>query len=174
MSNHSNKANAYNNRGMAKITKILASTDFATDIKWLRDNATSHAAPCHYYVTAFLSGKKPEFEVGKPFYYLNGEGKPAKCNPPLDTHAPSMQYALLCSLHLNKAHREAISENLYADQSADILGRKLAGLDKPKSDKPATPRLSALDKIILEIDAKTISADDVNRLKTALGLLTIA
>jgi hypothetical protein len=172
MSNHSNKASAYNNRGMAKITKILASTDFATDIQWLRDNEKSHAAPCHYYISAMLSGKKPDFEIGKPFYYTN-EGKPAKCNPPTGNNAPSMQYALLCSLHLNKSHREAVAENLYAEQSADTLGRKLAGLDKVKSDKPAAPRLSALDKIILEIDAKTISAADVNRLKTALGLLAI-
>lgn len=40
---------------------------------------------------------------------------------------------------------------------------------KPKSEN-AKPRLSTIDSIIAKIDAGTLDADSINRLKTALGI----
>jgi hypothetical protein len=163
---------AYNQRGMAKIGKAIATEVHGDNLAWLAKNIGSgHVAPIKYALALFESTGKLDHKTGQDFVWFRNAKKEI-LKAPIEGSKPSPQYALINSMQYNKTLREAVLAVVHGED-AIIAAQYLTGINKPVSIKPKSPALSLTDKLLAAMSANALTANEINALRTALALQTI-
>jgi hypothetical protein len=161
---------AYNQRGMAKVNKTIACAVHAINLDWLAKNIDNGQANVIKHAMAQFDAKGTiNHKIDSAYSWHNGKEWKTLAAPAV-SEKPSHQYAIINGLQYNKSLREAIAAVLHGEAVNDAAASLVTSQAKAK---PTTPKLSAVDKIIQAIDAKTLPASDINKLMVALGLAKV-